>query len=62
MIPHSCKPVSGRSYHTVYQSYPSVMDVERLKKPDGRPDYFDELLSQIRDIRASEKRFYQKRA
>ena len=37
-----------------------VMDVERLKNPDGRPYYFDELLSQIRDIRASEKRFYQK--
>ena len=37
-----------------------VMDVERLKNPDGRPDYFDELLSQIHDIRASEKRFYQK--
>lgn len=37
-----------------------VIDVERLKNPDGRPDYFDELLSQIRDIRASEKRFYQK--
>jgi hypothetical protein len=31
-----------------------------LKNPDGRPDYFDELLSRIRDIRASEKRFYQK--
>ncbi|MFA7116790.1 MAG: virulence RhuM family protein [Bacteroidales bacterium] len=37
-----------------------VMDKERLKNPDGRPDYFDELLEQIRDIRASEKRFYQK--
>ena len=37
-----------------------VMDDERLKNPDGRPDYFDELLEQIRDIRASEKRFYQK--
>lgn len=37
-----------------------VMDVERLKNPDGRPDYFDEMLSLIRDIRASEKRFYQK--
>jgi len=36
------------------------MDDERLKKPDGRPDYFDELLERIRDIRASEKRFYQK--
>jgi hypothetical protein len=37
-----------------------VMDEERLKNPDGRPDYFDELLERIRDIRASEKRFYQK--
>ncbi len=36
------------------------MDDERLKNPDGRPDYFDELLDRIRDIRASEKRFYQK--
>lgn len=37
-----------------------VMDDERMKNPDGRPDYFDELLERIRDIRASEKRFYQK--
>ncbi|MFQ1021771.1 virulence RhuM family protein [Avibacterium paragallinarum] len=37
-----------------------VMDDERLKNPDGRPDYFDELLERVRDIRASEKRFYQK--
>jgi len=37
-----------------------VMDDERLKNPDGRPDYFDELLERIRDVRASEKRFYQK--
>ncbi|VDH05116.1 virulence RhuM family protein [Bergeyella zoohelcum] len=37
-----------------------VMDDDRLKNPDGRPDYFDELLARIRDIRASEKRFYQK--
>lgn len=37
-----------------------VMDDERLKNPDGRPDYYDELLNRIRDIRASEKRFYQK--
>lgn len=37
-----------------------VMDDARLKNPDGRPDYFDELLARIRDIRASEKRFYQK--
>lgn len=38
-----------------------VMDDERLK--EGRSlgtDYFDELLERIRDIRASEKRFYQK--
>ena len=37
-----------------------TIDDERLKNPDGRPDYFDELLQRIRDIRASEKRFYQK--
>ena len=37
-----------------------TMDDERLKNPNGKPDYFDELLERIRDIRASEKRFYQK--
>lgn len=38
-----------------------VMDDERLKNPGGTQwDYFDELLARIRDIRASEKRFYQK--
>ena len=37
-----------------------TMDDERLKNPNGQPDYFDELLERIRDIRASEKRFYQK--
>ena len=37
-----------------------LIDDDRLKNPDGRPDYFDELLERIRDIRASEKRFYQK--
>ncbi|PAW71612.1 MAG: hydroxyacid dehydrogenase [Verrucomicrobiia bacterium Tous-C4TDCM] len=37
-----------------------VMDDERLKNPDGRPDYFDEMLERIREIRVSEKRFYQK--
>ena len=37
-----------------------AMDDERLKNPDGRPDHFDEMLARIRDIRASEKRFYQK--
>jgi len=37
-----------------------VMDDERMKNPDGRPDHFDEMLERIREIRASEKRFYQK--
>ena len=36
-----------------------AMDDRRLKEPGGW-DYFDELLERIRDIRASEKRFYQK--
>ncbi len=37
-----------------------LMDDDRLKNPNGRPDYFDELLERIREIRTSEKRFYQK--
>ena len=36
-----------------------VLDDARLKVPGGW-DYFDELLARIREIRASEKRFYQK--
>ena len=39
-----------------------ALDDERLKNPDyflGK-DYFDEMLERIRDIRASERRFYQK--
>jgi hypothetical protein len=36
-----------------------ALDDARLKEPGGL-DYFDELLARIRDIRASEKRFYQK--
>lgn len=36
-----------------------LMDDERLKNPGGW-DYFDELLARIREIRASELRFYQK--
>lgn len=39
-----------------------VMDDERLKNPpvagSGVPDYFDEMLERIRDIRASERRMY----
>jgi hypothetical protein len=38
-----------------------VLDDEKLKDGPARfGDYFDELLSRIRDIRASERRFYQK--
>ena len=38
-----------------------AMDDERLKEgPTLGTDYFDELLERIRDIRASERRFYQK--
>jgi hypothetical protein len=37
-----------------------VMDDERLKNPSSTWDYFDEWLERIREIRASEKRFYQK--
>jgi hypothetical protein len=35
-----------------------VMDDERLKDPSN--DYFDELLKRVREIRTSERRFYQK--
>ena len=39
-----------------------TMDDQRLKNPplpgSGIPDYFDELLERIRDIRASEARVY----
>lgn len=39
-----------------------VMDDERLKNPHNifGKDYFEEQLSRIRDIRSSERRFYQK--
>lgn len=39
-----------------------TIDDERLKNPPGKgqTDYFDELLERIRDIRSSERRFYQK--
>lgn len=39
-----------------------TMDDERLKKGGkaGTPDYFDELLARIRDIRSSEKVFWRK--
>ena len=60
----SIRGVQFRQWATVHLSEylvkGFVIDDERLKNPDGRPDYFDELLQRIRDIRASEKRFYQK--
>lgn len=39
-----------------------TIDDQRLKNPPGldTPDYFDELLTRIRDIRSSEKVFYRK--
>jgi hypothetical protein len=39
-----------------------TMDDERLKNPPGpgQKDYFEEQLERIRDIRSSERRFYQK--
>jgi hypothetical protein len=39
-----------------------TMDDERLKNPPGKgqKDYFDELMERIRDIRSSERRFFQK--
>ena len=46
---------------TEYAQKGFVMNDERLKNP--KPfgvDYFDELLERIREIRASEKRFYEK--
>ena len=39
-----------------------VVDDERLKNPDGRPDYFEELLEHIRDIPASENAFTKRSA
>jgi hypothetical protein len=44
---------------TLHSVVPSGTGDERLKNPGGW-DYFDELLARIREIRASEKRFYQK--
>jgi hypothetical protein len=37
-----------------------TLDDERLKGRDRLADYFDELLARIREIRASEKRMYQR--
>ena len=36
------------------------LDDERLKQEGGRSRYFEELLQRIRDIRSSERNFYQK--
>ncbi len=46
---------------TEYMKKGFVLNDERLKNPkEFGADYFDELLERIRDIRASEKRLYQK--
>ncbi len=46
---------------TEYMKKGFVLNDDRLKNPrEFGADYFDELLERIRDIRASEKRFYQK--
>lgn len=48
---------------TVLQDYlvkGFALDDQKLKEPAGGWDYFDELLERVREIRASEKRFYQK--
>lgn len=46
---------------TEYMKKGFVLNDERLKNPkEFGADYFDELLERIRDIRASEKRIYQK--
>jgi hypothetical protein len=37
-----------------------TMDDERLKQDGGRARYFQELLQRVRDIRSSERMFYQK--
>ncbi len=37
-----------------------ALDDERLKQGGGQARYFDELLQRIRDIRSSERNFYQK--
>jgi len=37
-----------------------VLDKQRLKGSDRLKDYFDELLAQIREIRTSEQRAYQR--
>jgi len=37
-----------------------TLDDDRLKQGGGRARYFEELLQRIRDIRASERNFYQK--
>ncbi len=37
-----------------------TLDDERLKQQGGRSRYFEELLERIRDIRSSERNFYQK--
>lgn len=61
---HSSRGIQFRQWATTtlreYLIKGFVMDDERLKNPSSTWDYFDEWLERIREIRASEKRFYQK--
>ncbi len=51
---------TGRLHEYLVKGF--TMDDERLKNPPGKgqKDYFDEQLERIRDIRSSQRRFYQK--
>ena len=50
----------GKTYNVDYYNL-DLIDDERLKNGGNfGKDYFDELLERIREIRASERRFYQK--
>jgi hypothetical protein len=67
--PPTCREVSYEATQfriwatkTLREFIVNVLDDERLKqgKQVFGKDYFDELLERIREIRASERRFYQK--
>ena len=65
-VDNSKKPVNFRIWATKilkeYMIKGVVMDDERLKNPNYifGEDYFEETLERIRNIRSSERRFYQK--
>ncbi len=49
---------TGRLREYIVKGY--TLDDERLKQQGGRSRYFEELLQRVRDIRSSERNFYQK--